>query len=511
MAEYRNEQKIKSLAELTPILARLKQEGKTVVHCHGVFDLLHPGHIRHFEAAKREGDVLVVTITQDKFVAKGPGRPVFNEHLRAESVAALQSVDYVAINEWPTATETIKELRPDVYCKGSDYTNAKDDVTGKILEEEDAIKSVGGRVHFTSEITFSSTKLINLHFDVVPEEARSYIEKVRDSYSASQIIESLESLRNMKVLVIGDAIIDEYHYCKPLGKSPKENLIPARYINSETFAGGILAIANHVAGFCDDVELLTCLGTKNSYGDFIRSNLLTNIKGKFFYEPHSNTIVKRRFVEVDIFRKLFEVQFLNGLLPDEQLQEDICQYLESNANNYDLVIAGDYGHGFMGSKIIETLCSKMKFLAVNAQTNSANIGFNLITKYPRADYFCIDEPELRLATHDNISQLDKLLNKVAAELKCHRAVVTQGHRGSLVYNDKNGILETPVFSREVVDRVGAGDAFIAITSPCVAAGLPDEIIGFIGNAVGALAIRIVGNRSPVDPISLFKYIKALMK
>ena len=211
MAEYRNEQKIKSLAELTPILARLKQEGKTVVHCHGVFDLLHPGHIRHFEAAKREGDVLVVTITQDEFVAKGPGRPVFNEHLRAESVAALQSVDYVAINEWPTATETIKELRPDVYCKGSDYTNAKDDVTGKILEEEDAIKSVGGRVHFTSEITFSSTKLINLHFDVVPEEARSYIEKVRDSYSASQIIESLESLRNMKVLVIGDAIIDEYH------------------------------------------------------------------------------------------------------------------------------------------------------------------------------------------------------------------------------------------------------------------------------------------------------------
>jgi len=511
MEQLQNHHKIVKLDALAGIVAQLKKEGKTVVHCHGVFDLLHPGHIRHFEAARREGDVLVVTITEDRYVAKGPGRPVFNEHLRAESVAALQSVDYVAINEWPSAVDTIRKLQPDVYCKGSDYANAKDDVTGKIVEEEEAIKSAGGRIHFTDEITFSSTKLINSHFDVVPDDAREYIQRISDSYSSSQIIELLESFRNMKVLVIGDTIIDEYHYCKPLGKSPKENLIPARYLSSETFAGGVLAIANHVGGFCNEVEVLTCLGTKDSYGDFTLTNLRPNIKSKFFYQPDSHTIVKRRFVEVEIFRKLFEVQFLNGLLPNDQVQEDICRYLELNADNYDLVIVGDYGHGLMSRKIIETLCNKMKFLAVNAQTNSANIGFNLITKYPRANYFCIDEPELRLATHDNISQLDRLLDKVAIELNCHRAVVTQGHRGSLVYNDTNGILEVPAFSREVVDRVGAGDAFLSITSPCVAAGLPDEIIGFIGNAVGALAIGIVGNRSPVEPVSLFKYIKTLLK
>ncbi|MBW2562390.1 MAG: adenylyltransferase/cytidyltransferase family protein [Deltaproteobacteria bacterium] len=96
-------------------LARLKREGQTLVHCHGVFDLLHPGHLRHLQAAKREGDILVVTITPDQYVNRGPNRPVFSEQLRAEQVATLECVDYVAINKWPTAVETIKLLKPDVY------------------------------------------------------------------------------------------------------------------------------------------------------------------------------------------------------------------------------------------------------------------------------------------------------------------------------------------------------------------------------------------------------------
>ncbi|MFH0768272.1 MAG: adenylyltransferase/cytidyltransferase family protein [Chloroflexota bacterium] len=261
--------KVKTLDELAHIISGLKREGKVVVQCHGVFDLLHPGHIRHFDAAKQEGDVLVVTITKDAYVDKGPGRPIFNERLRAESIAALGCVDYVAINEWPTAVETIKKLKPDVYAKGSDYADAKDDLTGKISDEEAAVKSVGGRIHFTGEITFSSTKLLNLHFDVFPEEARHFLRKFRSRYSAKDIINRIEALKKMKVLVIGDAIIDEYHYCIPLGKSPKEILIPAKYLYQESFAGGILAVANHVAGFCDKVDVVTCLGMQNTCEDFI--------------------------------------------------------------------------------------------------------------------------------------------------------------------------------------------------------------------------------------------------
>ena len=137
-------EKIKSLEDLTALVADLKQRGKTVVHCHGVFDLVHPGHIRHFEEAKRQGDVLIITSTPDEFVNKGPGRPVFNQRLRAESLAALQVVDYVAINRSPTAAGTIELLRPDIYVKGGEYANLKD-LTGGIAMEAKAVRAAGGR------------------------------------------------------------------------------------------------------------------------------------------------------------------------------------------------------------------------------------------------------------------------------------------------------------------------------------------------------------------------------
>jgi rfaE bifunctional protein nucleotidyltransferase chain/domain len=511
MVTLRVDSKIKNFDELCQITGSLKKEGKTVVHCHGVFDLLHPGHIRHFQAAKKEGDVLVVTVTRDIYVNKGPGRPAFNEQLRAESVAALSCVDFVAINEWPSAVETITRLCPDVYCKGNDYARAEEDLTGKISEEETAVAAVGGRLHLTDEITFSSSTLLNHHFNLIPDDAQDFIRQFREKYTSRDIITRMQGLKGLKVAIIGDTIVDEYHYCSPMGKSAKENLIPARFLYSETYAGGVLAIANHIAGFCDHVDLITCLGIQDTYEDFIIKNLKPNVTSKFFYHPSASTIIKRRFVEVDLLRKLFEVNFLDGNSVPEDVNRESCQFLESRAGGYDLAVIGDYGHGFIGREIIKILCGRSRFLAVNAQTNAANIGYNLITKYPRADYFCIDEPELRLATHDRVSKIEGLLAKVTHDLDCHKAVVTLGHRGSLIYDNSNGFVSVPAFSREVVDRMGAGDAFLSITSACVAAGFPMDMVGFIGNAVGALKIRIIGNKSAVDPVPLYKYITTLLK
>jgi len=153
--------KIKSIDELSGILSELREKGKIIVQCHGVFDLLHPGHLKHFEAARKKGDILVVTITGDKYVNKGHGRPVFGQDLRAESVAAIESVDYAAVNDSPGAAPAIKKLRPHFYVKGNDYFKKEDDITGKIYEEEAAVESVGGTICFTDEIAFSSTRLIN--------------------------------------------------------------------------------------------------------------------------------------------------------------------------------------------------------------------------------------------------------------------------------------------------------------------------------------------------------------
>lgn len=155
--------KILHLDELALTIRALKSEGKKIVHCHGCFDLMHPGHIKYFQAAKRMGDLLVVTITPDAYVDKGPGRPVFNQQLRAESIAALECVDYVAINRWPTAEETLRLLRPDVYVKGQEFEGLEDK-TGKIQKEYDVVREIGAEIRFTHEIVFSSTQLLNSHF-----------------------------------------------------------------------------------------------------------------------------------------------------------------------------------------------------------------------------------------------------------------------------------------------------------------------------------------------------------
>ena len=155
--------KILEIRELADRVDRRRSEGETIVHCHGCFDLMHPGHIKYLQAAKMMGDVLVVTISPDRFVDKGPGRPVFNEDLRAESIAALECVDYVAINKWPTAEETLRLMRPDIYVKGQEFENMEDK-TGKIQKEVEVIKEIGAELRFTHEIVFSSTELINQYF-----------------------------------------------------------------------------------------------------------------------------------------------------------------------------------------------------------------------------------------------------------------------------------------------------------------------------------------------------------
>ncbi len=503
--------KIISLDELTKIIPLLKKKGKSVVHCHGVFDLLHPGHIHHFEAAKKEGDILVVTLTPDEHVNKGPGRPVFNQRLRAESIASIGCVDYVAINQWPTAIETIRKIQPNIYVKGSDYENSNDDLTGKISEEEEAVISVGGRIHFTHEVAFSSTELLNKHYMVYPDQAQLFLEKFRKKYTAQQVIDVLKGLQDLKVLVIGETIIDEYHYCHPMGKSAKESIVVWKYSNEEAFPGGILACANHLAGFTEHVDLVSVLGKENSREDFIVESLKPHVKPTFFYREDAPTIVKRRFVWEPFLVKMFEVAFIEDHPVTPKLEKEIIQTLNKILPRYDMVIVTDYGHGFLSPGMIEVLSKKSKFLAVNTQTNSANTGYNTIVKYPRADYACIDEPEMRLAHQSKFGKIEDLMLKSAKALKCQYLTVTRGHHGSLVYSKKDGFASAPIFSKEIVDRVGAGDAFLAITAPCVLKKVPADLVGFIGNTVGALAVKIVGNRTAIEPVALYKFINALLK
>src|ERR1700730_2864197 len=261
--------KIMSVPDVATIVQRMRQAGKTVVQAHGPFDLLHVGHVRHMEAAKELGDVLVVTVTADRFVNKGPGRPVFTEGLRAEMLATLAYVDWVAVNQAPDAVNVLKTVRPNIYVKGQDYVNPEGDVTGKIMFEGEAVEAGGGRIHFTDEATFSSTELINRHFNVFEPHVRAHLEAQRSNGGLLASLELLERVSKYRVVLVGDAIIDSYEYVLPMGKPPKENIIATRYQDIEVFAGGVFAAANHVASFCKDVHIINCLGSDHSHEELI--------------------------------------------------------------------------------------------------------------------------------------------------------------------------------------------------------------------------------------------------
>lgn len=504
-------EKFKPLHELSELLESLRNDGKKIVHCHGIFDLLHVGHIRYLEHAKKMGDTLVVTITQDQYVNKGPNRPAFTEHLRAESLAALDCVDYVAINQWPTAVETIKFLKPNFYVKGSDYKDSKDDITGKIKDEAETVQSIGGEIRFTEDITFSSSHLINSIIPSFDEETNRYLHDFRRKYSPDYILNLIENLQNLKVMVVGEAIIDEYVYCESLGKSGKESVLVMKYLSREQYAGGALAIANHLADFCDSVSLACYLGAEKTEEDFVRNSLKANVDPLFVYKSESPTIVKRRFVDSYSLAKLLGVYELNDELLNPDEENILCNILKEQLPEYNVVIVADYDHGLLTPKVIDLLTNKSRFLAVNTQINAANMGFHTISKYAHADYVCIHEGEIRLDRRSRKGDLKDLICVLASRMGDPSIMITRGSHGSLFYRKDEGFTACPAFAVKVVDRVGAGDAVLALTSVMSADSVPADVINFVGNLVGADAVSIVGNKRAIDRVALMKSITSLMK
>ena len=401
--------KILSIEKLTEKVKSAKAEGKKIVHCHGVFDLLHIGHIKYFKAAKSKGDVLVVTITQDRNVNKGPEKPAFSQNLRTEAVASLEAVDFVAINEWPTAVETIKILKPDYYVKGPDYKEHSRDISGNIQLEEQAVHSVGGKIIYTSDITFSASSLINRYFSNYSGEQREFLDMIKKNYTIKLIIDYIESLQELEVSLIGEAIIDEYIFCDTIGKSGKEPVLVNQKIRSEKYNGGICAVANHVSDFCNHAYIITYLGEVENEKDFIVQSVNPNCELFTVIKPDSPTIKKTRFVDNYTGTKTLGVYDLNDELLKSPQDVAVIRKFEKLAAKSDVVITADYGHGLITPKIVKHIEQKSRFLAVNTQLNASNISYHSISKYHSANYICIHEGELR---HDYRNRTDSLENLV---------------------------------------------------------------------------------------------------
>ena len=503
--------KVKGVQDIEPVLDTARNQGKVVALCHGVFDLLHPGHFRHLRTAKDMADVLVVTITGDKYVGKGPGRPVFPQELRAEALASLEAVDHVLVIEDQTALPAITAVRPDLYVKGQEYSDEVGDPTGNIRAERELVEEFGGKVVFTQDIVFSSSQLINTFMPQHPEVTQRWLSDLKAEYSIEEIFGWLDALANLNVTVVGEAILDLYTSCHALGKASKEPVLCFNRGATVTHGGGALAIASHCAGLGARVTLITGLNSKDSHCEQIDRVESLGVEVRVVPLDPRPTIRKERLVDNNTQSRIVEIYQMDDTPLTGDAEAQLLRYLSLTCEASDVVLMADYGHGFITERAIDQMASNDAFLAVNAQTNAGNQGFNFITKYPRADFAALNGNEARLEVRRRHVDFDLYMPELRQTLGARCLLVTQGANGVDLYLPDRKVEHGPALAPFVKDRVGAGDAVLSATSLLSSVGTPAPVIALVANIVGAWAVSFLGNERTISLGELKRQITATLK
>lgn len=503
--------KIYKLEELKIILSNEKKRKKKIVLCHGVYDLLHIGHIKHLEKSKSYGDKLVVTITADKYVAKGPNRPFFNENLRCEAIAALKVVDYVAINYSYNAVIPIKYFKPDFYCKGKDYKNLKDDITKQINNEVNLLKKQKGKFIITDELSYSSSHLLNNSQKIFKSRHYNIIKKIKKNINFEKIKTIVDKIKKQKILIIGETIIDQYNFCETIGKSGKEPVLVLKDVKTEEYLGGAAFIAKNISSFSNNISLLTMLGEKKHYINRIKKEL-KNVNCHFIFKKNSPTIIKKRFVDNVSNHKILGVYSLNDEILQKKQELLFEKKIITMAKKNDLVIVSDYGHGFISKKIAKIICKKTKYLALNTQINASNIGFHTLRNYNNFFMLIINEREIRHELRDNLSEIEHLIKKLAKERQIKYLIVTRGSEGSIFYNQKQKkFYKVDAYATKVIDKIGAGDTMLSILGPCLRANLNIHASLILSSLCAAQSVETIGNKNIIDKSKILKILNHLLK
>jgi len=501
-------EKILPFESASAVFESLRAQGKKIVQCHGTFDLIHPGHIFHLEEARVLGDVLVVTLTAAKQVNKGPGRPYFNDQIRARNLAALACVDYVVVVPFAAAVEAIECVRPNVYCKGKDYENPDDDVTGNFRDDVATVERFGGEVRYVGSVVFSSTKLLNQNFDSLDPQVKEFCKTLSADCSPDDLRESVESFTSLKVLIIGDTIFDRYSFLKVQGLTSKNRIISGRFLQEETQCGGALAVYRHVKQFTNHVRFISLVGTE-PWVDPLLAEFVSPQEDMVVREEQFTTIIKQRFVEPlnegKELSKLFAVNYIDADPPSKATEDLVAARISGVMDQVDVVLLLDFGHGLLQPGIRKLIQETAPLLVLNCQTNSNNHGFNIISRqYERADAFTLDEQELMLSCAHRHIDFRNELDTLRRHLHSSYAWLTRGAVQTIGLKDGQESCLCPPLENEVIDTIGAGDAFFSVVALATARKLSISVATFLGQLAGAQAVKIIGNAAPISKQKLLK-------
>ena len=492
--------KVCTLPELLARRAAAAAAGRTVVHCHGCFDIVHPGHISYLQFARGLGDELVVTVSADPHVAnKGVGRPLIPDDLRATSLAALQCVDHVYVVPQPTAVEVLDALRPDVYVKGREYEANHDP---RFLAERDTVVRHGGRVVFGSgEVVYSSTALIaGLDAGTFGDErVRRYREQ--HDLAAASLTALLHRCRGKRIVVVGDYIADRYVHCDAAGLASEGPMMTLRPLQSADYDGAAAVVALHLAGLGADATLVTSLADDAASADAIDRLTAAGITVRAVRQRRQ-LVAKTRYL-VD-GQKLMKLDEGTPDPLDSRSVADIADRIGDAAAGADAVVFADFGYGVVTGPLLDRV---LPFVRKTVPVVTADVSGRQasLLKFEGVDLLCPTERELRDATGDHASGLNAVAAQLLSRTRAKAALVTLGKRGLCAFDQyrptapgeswDRGLRAAylPTLARRVADPLGCGDALLATATVALAAGGSTPAAAYLGSLAAAVAVGEIGN------------------
>ena len=478
---------MKNLLKIKNKITITKKNKMVIGLCHGVFDVLHYGHLKHFEAAKKKCDYLFVSITSDEYIKKGPNRPVHSVNERLFFLQNIELVDYAFIADGESAVNSINLIKPDFYFKGNEYKDNLSDKTKKIFYEIAALKKNQGKIIYTNEKQLSSSKIVNQLGLALNEIQIKFLNQIKKIDNYNSIINALEKLRKNKTLIVGDLIIDKYVYGEVLD------------------LGGSAIIANHLSDFIENITLISDLGKEKEIKKLLKKNLKKNIKHiSILPSKNYQSCVKTRFIDLTTRYKLFGSYIISSLDVPE-FHKAIYSKLNKEISKNDIIIIADYSNNFFNKNLINKIKNSKKFISAMVQKNSNNPSFFSLNNIGSFDLVCINESELRSELRDKKSEIDILAKNFLIKNKLKFIVITKGIKGSILIDHKLNKYSCPSFNDKPVDKIGAGDSMLAIlsillknevnplTSLLIASLLSSIVVNNMGNAYIASKIDIERN------------------
>jgi len=489
---------IKDTKVLITVINDFKKSGLTVGMCHGTFDLIHLGHLRHFEEAKDKVDLLIVSVTDDEFINKGPGKPIFSVKDRIFNLSCITFVDYVIRSPYVNAIKNISLVKPNFYIKGPDYRNIEDDVTGNIQKEINTVKKYGGEILFTSSKKYSSRELAKKTFSNLNYDQENYIKSVKKKLDIKNINKIFENFKKVKISLLGEIIIDSYNFCEVVGKSGKEPVLVFKEKKIENYLGGAASICNNLFQFSQKIDFISYIGNKNSFESFIRNRTNKKINLNLITKIDSPTPFKKRIIDSINEKKILGIYDTN----DNDIQYDeekkLEKILQKSINKNDILLVSDYGHGLITNKIAKRISSeKSIFVALNTQLNSSTYNKKRVERYKNINLLIINESELRVELRDDTSKIDILAAKLIKLNNIKNLIITSGKLGCH-YFFSNKYIHCPAFGKKIVDKIGSGDAMFSALSLCIFLKIDPMISLLIGSISAAISLEHLGNKHVIQ-------------